>query len=83
MNFTRTPINDVYIIEPSVYKDDRGYFFESFNEKEFQAKTSLNTSFIQDNESKTKKNVLRGLHFQTFPYAQSKLVSVIGMLPIS
>ena len=78
MNFTSTPINDLYIIEPSVYKDDRGYFFESFNEKEFQAKTSLNTSFIQDNESKTKKNVLRGLHFQTFPYVQSKLVRVIN-----
>ena len=78
MNFTSTPINDLYIIEPSVYKDDRGYFFESFNEKEFQAKTSLNTTFIQDNESKTKKNVLRGLHFQTFPYAQSKLVRVIN-----
>ena len=66
MNFTSTPINDVYIIEPSVYKDDRGYFFESFNEKEFQAKTSLNTSFIQDNESKTKKMFSGAYIFKLF-----------------
>lgn len=78
MNFISTPINDVYIIEPSIYQDQRGYFFESFNEKVFQQKTSLDISFIQDNESKTKKNVLRGLHFQTFPYVQSKLVRVIS-----
>ncbi len=78
MNFKSTPINDLYIIEPSIFEDNRGYFFESFNEKRFQEQTSLKISFIQDNESKTKKNVLRGLHFQTSPYAQSKLVRVIN-----
>lgn len=64
------------IIEPRIFKDDRGYFFESFSQREFEEKV-CKTTFVQDNESKSGYGVLRGLHFQKPPFAQSKLVRVI------
>jgi len=74
-----TPLNipDVLFIEPKVYEDERGFFFESFNSKEFKQATSLDVTFVQDNHSKSKKGVLRGLHYQLQPYSQGKLVRVI------
>jgi dTDP-4-dehydrorhamnose 3,5-epimerase len=74
-----TPLNipDVLLIEPKVYNDDRGFFFESFNLNEFKKTTSLDIRFVQDNHSKSFKGVLRGLHYQLPPYAQGKLVRVI------
>lgn len=76
MNITKTNIDGVVIIEPKIFKDNRGYFFESFNEKEFKEKVA-NINFVQDNESKSSYGVLRGIHFQAPPYAQSKLVRVV------
>ena len=76
MKFIKTDIPDVYIIEPSVFGDNRGYFFESFNKEAFEE--SLGTvDFVQDNESTSSRGVLRGLHFQKPPYAQAKLVRCI------
>ncbi len=74
-----TPLNipDVLLIEPKVYEDDRGFFFESFNLNKFKKATSLDVNFVQDNHSKSTKGVLRGLHYQLPPYAQGKLVRVI------
>lgn len=76
MNVLKTDIEGVVIIEPRIFRDDRGYFFESFSQREFQEKV-CNTVFVQDNESKSSYGVLRGLHFQKPPHAQSKLVRVI------
>tara|TARA_Y100001970_G_scaffold290789_1_gene425742 strand:+ start:1971 stop:2501 length:531 start_codon:yes stop_codon:yes gene_type:complete len=76
INIIDTKINDVKIIEPKVHNDSRGYFFESYNEKEFHKKIGK-INFVQDNESKSSFGVLRGLHFQKKPYEQSKLVRVI------
>lgn len=78
MEVIKTGINGVFIIEPKIFGDDRGYFFESFNEREFSEKTGLNIHFVQDNESKSRYGVLRGLHFQLPPYTQSKLVRVVN-----
>jgi len=74
---TTTSIPDVFIFEPRVFHDDRGYFFESFNNSTFAAETGLDITFIQDNQAASVKNVLRGLHFQKPPYAQTKLVRVL------
>ena len=71
-----TNIKEVKIIEPKIYNDNRGYFFESYNKNEFQKKIG-NINFIQDNESESNYGVLRGLHFQKPPFEQSKLVRVI------
>ena len=76
MNFTNTEIPEVIIIEPKVFGDSRGYFLESYNQKEFESNIG-NVNFIQDNESKSVKGVLRGLHFQSPPFAQAKLVRCI------
>lgn len=76
MNIIETSIPDVIIIEPRVFKDARGYFFESFSQRAFNEKV-YKTVFVQDNESKSSYGVVRGLHFQKPPYAQSKLVRVI------
>ena len=76
MNIIKTEIEGVVIIEPRVFGDSRGYFFESFSQKEFEEKV-CKTTFIQDNESKSSYGVLRGLHFQKPPFAQSKLVRVV------
>lgn len=76
MKVIKTEIEGVVILEPKVFGDERGYFFESFSQKEFEEKV-CKTTFIQDNESKSTYGVLRGLHFQKMPYAQSKLVRVV------
>ena len=76
MNVIPTKIPDVLIIEPKVFGDDRGFFFESFNQKAFNEATGLNVTFVQDNHSKSAKNVLRGLHYQV-QQPQGKLVRVV------
>ena len=76
MKFIETKISDVIIIEPSVFGDARGYFLESYNQNKFEEFIG-NISFVQDNESKSSKGVLRGLHFQKPPFAQAKLVRCI------
>ena len=76
MNIIKTSIEGVVIIEPRLFKDERGYFFESFNQREFEEKV-FKTTFVQDNESKSSYGVIRGLHYQKPPFAQSKLVRVI------
>ena len=77
MEAVRTEIDGVYIIEPRIFKDSRGYFFESFSERDFFSKVG-EIHFVQDNESRSSYGVLRGLHFQKPPYSQSKLVRVIS-----
>ena len=74
-NFTKTDIDDLFIIKPKVFEDTRGYFMETYNREEF-IKAGINVNFVQDNQSKSKKGVLRGLHFQT-KNPQGKLVRVI------
>ena len=76
MKVIKTPIPDLLVIQPKVFEDERGYFFESFNKDKFNIE-GINCEFLQDNESKSQKGVLRGLHFQNPPYAQAKLVRVI------
>lgn len=76
MKFINTEIPDVYVIEPSVFEDKRGYFLESFNLEKFE-KNVYPIKFIQDNESKSSRGVLRGLHFQKPPFNQAKLVRCI------
>lgn len=77
MNVIDTEIAGVKIIEPRIFGDSRGYFFESFSVRDFAEQTSINVTFVQDNESKSRYGVVRGLHFQKPPYAQSKLVRVV------
>ena len=77
MNFIRTNIPDVIIIEPTVHGDDRGYFVETFRADKLEAFLGFKLNFGQDNESKSSRGVLRGLHYQLPPHAQSKLVRVI------
>lgn len=76
MNVIETGIEGLKILEPRVFGDDRGYFFESFN-KERYAEAGIDCEFVQDNQSSSVRGVLRGLHYQVMPYAQSKLVSVL------
>lgn len=78
MNVIKTEIKDVVIIEPKVFGDHRGYFYESFSAREFAREVSENVVFVQDNQSFSRRGVLRGLHFQRPPYTQSKLVRVIS-----
>lgn len=78
MEVIKTAIEGVLIIEPKIWGDDRGYFFESYSARDFAAKTGLDITFVQDNESMSRYGVLRGLHFQYPPYTQSKLVRVIN-----
>ena len=81
MEIIRTEIPEVFVIEPRVFKDARGYFFESFNAREFANVTGLNINFVQDNESMSAFGVIRGLHYQKMPYTQSKLVRCVrGMV---
>ncbi len=77
MPFIDTTIPDLFVFEPTVFEDVRGYFFESFNTKLF-AEKNINTNFVQDNQSKSTYGVLRGLHYQLNPFAQAKLVRVIS-----
>ena len=76
MEVIKTAIEGVVIIEPKVFKDQRGYFFESFSQREFEAKVRK-INFVQDNESMSSYGVMRGLHFQRPPYTQSKLVRCV------
>tara|TARA_B110000977_G_scaffold57405_1_gene77919 strand:+ start:6713 stop:7255 length:543 start_codon:yes stop_codon:yes gene_type:complete len=76
MNIIKTPIENLLVLEPKVFEDERGYFFESFNKKKLED-IGIKESFVQDNQSLSNKNVLRGLHFQAPPFAQGKLVRVI------
>lgn len=76
MNITRTAIDGVLIIEPRVFGDSRGFFFESFNQKAFDDAVGHAVAFVQDNHSRSAKGVLRGLHFQQPPHEQGKLVRV-------
>ena len=77
MNIIKTSIEGALIIEPKVFGDARGYFFESFNAQEFKEKTGLDITFVQDNESMSTYGVMRGLHFQRPPFTQSKLVRCV------
>lgn len=77
MKVTPTAIPDVLLIEPKVFGDERGFFFESFNQKVFQQAAALEPAFVQDNHSRSVKNVLRGLHYQLPPKAQGKQVRVV------
>ncbi len=77
MQFTRTKIEDVIIIQPQVHGDDRGYFVETFREDKLEEFLGFKVGFCQDNESKSSRGVIRGLHYQLAPFAQTKLVRVI------
>jgi dTDP-4-dehydrorhamnose 3,5-epimerase len=77
MTILPTPIPDLLLIEPKVFGDDRGFFFESYNERRFRELTGLNVTFVQDNHSRSAQNVLRGLHYQ-LPNPQGKLVRVVA-----
>ena len=76
MEVIKTNIDGVVIIEPKIFEDERGYFFESFSQREFNEKVRP-INFVQDNESKSSYGVMRGLHFQRPPYTQSKLVRCV------
>ena len=78
MKIIETEIQGLFIIEPDVYGDSRGYFFESFNKRRFEEQTGINVDFVQDNESRSTYGVVRGLHFQRPPHAQAKLVRVVS-----
>lgn len=77
MEIHKTPLKDCFIVKPTAFKDDRGYFLETFNQTHFQEVTGLSRAFVQDNQSSSSKGVLRGLHFQTGEMAQAKLVRVV------
>ncbi len=77
MEYIKTDIDGVWVIEPKVFKDARGYFFEAWKQEEFDSHIGKHVSFIQDNESKSSYGVLRGLHYQKGEYSQAKLVRVI------
>ncbi|MGB7420357.1 MAG: dTDP-4-dehydrorhamnose 3,5-epimerase [Comamonas sp.] len=77
MNTTPTAIPDVLLIEPQVFGDARGFFYESFNQQAFHAATGTDVHFVQDNHSRSARGVLRGLHYQLPPHAQGKLVRVV------
>lgn len=77
MKIVNTKIPDVLILEPNLFGDDRGFFFESFNAKVFDAAVGKTVNFLQDNHSKSSKGVLRGLHYQLAPFAQAKLVRCV------
>ena len=77
MKAEQTPLKDCFLIHDTIFKDERGYFFESFNEDRFHKETGSNVKFVQDNQSHSVKGVLRGLHFQTGDFTQAKLVRVL------
>ena len=77
INYRKLKIPDLLLIEPQVFKDERGFFFESYNKKDFENALGKKITFIQDNHSMSLQGVLRGLHFQSKPYEQAKLVRVI------
>jgi dTDP-4-dehydrorhamnose 3,5-epimerase len=77
MNFTECTLKGLFILEPKVFGDERGYFYESFNQLEFNEKIGKEYLFVQDNQSLSSRNVVRGLHFQKPPFDQGKLVRVV------
>ena len=77
MRVIQTTIPDLIVLEPQIFGDERGFFFESFNRNKFFEATGIDAEFVQDNHSKSEKNVLRGLHYQLAPRAQGKLVRVV------
>jgi len=77
MNVIKTPLEGLLILEPRIFKDDRGYFFESFNANTFKSVTGQNIDFVQDNQARSTINVLRGLHYQNAPHAQTKLIRAL------
>ncbi|RYZ45341.1 MAG: dTDP-4-dehydrorhamnose 3,5-epimerase, partial [Sphingobacteriales bacterium] len=77
MNVINTPLEGLLILEPRIFNDDRGYFFESYNHKTFVSATGFDIPWVQDNQARSVKNVLRGLHFQGAPHAQTKLVRAL------
>jgi dTDP-4-dehydrorhamnose 3,5-epimerase len=77
MNVITTPIEGLLILEPTVHKDDRGYFFESYNKQTLETKAGFTTPLVQDNQARSVKNVLRGLHYQNLPVPQTKLIRVL------
>ena len=77
MKVIETPFEGLLIIEPRVFNDDRGYFYESYNKNSFKAATGIDIDFVQDNQARSTKNVLRGLHFQNLPTAQTKLIRAL------
>lgn len=76
MQVHKTPIEGLFVFEPTIFKDQRGYFYESYNKSKL-AEFGINTIFVQDNESKSTQSTIRGLHYQKSPYAQTKLVRVL------
>ena len=78
MNFKQTKLNDVYLITPSIFSDNRGCFHEVFNVIDMEKFLDIRLSFVQQNQSTSKKNVFRGLHYQSNPFAQDKLVRVLS-----
>ena len=77
ITFKQLSIPDVFLLEPQVFNDERGFFYESFNQKEFEQAIGRKVTFVQDNHSKSSQGVLRGLHYQDDPYQQGKLVRVV------
>ncbi len=77
MNVITTPIEGLLILEPRIFNDDRGYFYESYNKNTIKAATGLDFNFVQDNQARSTKNVLRGLHYQNDPFAQTKLIRAL------
>lgn len=77
MNVIKTPLEGLLILEPRIFNDDRGYFFESFNANTFKNATGLDINFVQDNQARSTINVLRGLHYQNAPHAQTKLIRAL------
>jgi dTDP-4-dehydrorhamnose 3,5-epimerase len=78
MRVTPTALSEVLLVEPTVHGDPRGFFLESYNEQRFNAAVGREVRFVQDNHSRSSKNVLRGLHYQLYPHAQAKLVRVVS-----
>lgn len=77
MNVIKTPFEGLLILEPRIFNDDRGYFFESYNARTFETATGVAYSFIQDNQARSTRNVLRGLHYQNAPTPQTKLIRAL------
>jgi dTDP-4-dehydrorhamnose 3,5-epimerase len=77
MNVVKTPFEGLLILEPNVHGDARGYFFESYNKSTFESATGTTINFIQDNQARSSKNVLRGLHYQNAPTPQTKLIRAL------
>lgn len=76
MVFEQTPLKDLILVKPTVFEDERGYFYESYNKRNF-SQNGIDAEFVQDNQSLSHKDVLRGLHFQKPPFAQGKLIRVV------